>query len=367
VGFECDEVLFDVAPRSFPGYQLLSDFFVFPEKFLFFDLLGLDRRALGKLQAQHAISIFIFLDRHQEDLERFVSTETFQTGCCPVINLYRQRTEPIRLTHTETEYRVVPDARRPLMHEVHSIDRVTALSSQNEQLEFSPFYSLKHERSSTNEGRFWHATRRPGETVGGLVDEGTDVYLSLVDLQFDPTVAGEWTLDITATCLNRDLPSRLPFGGGQPYLQLSEGGPLQRISCLTAPTRTLRPAWGYGLLWRLISHLSLNHLSLYSPDGDPDALREILRLYDVRDSDETRGMIQGLQSVRARRITGRPGGSIAGGFARGLEVTLEFDEKKFTGNSVYLMAAVLERFLAMYSSINSFTQTTVKTARREER
>ncbi len=366
VGFGKDESLFDLSPRAFPGYQLLTEYFVFPEKFLFFDLTGLDERTMGRLGGASGFSVFIFLDQHREELEQSVSTETFQIGCTPVVNLYPQRAEPIRLTQNQPVWRIVPDARRPLLHEIWSIDQVVALSPDNEQVEYSPFYSLRHHvGAGEEEGRFWHASRQAGAPGEGSDDKGTDMWLSLVDLQFDPAVRSEWTVDVTTTCLNRDLPARLPFGGGQPYMQLSDGGPLQRLVCLTAPTRTLRPAWGYGTLWRLISHLTLNHLSLFSPDDGPEPLREILRLYDLSDSEETRHMISGLLSVRARRVVGRPGAVVSGGFCRGLEVTLGFDEDKFTGGSVYLLASVLEHFLGLYASINSFTRTVVTTRRRE--
>ncbi len=366
VGFDRDQGLVDESDRSFRGYRLLTEFFVFPEKFLFFDVHDLDQDNLQRFDHATSISIFIFLDRYSEELERFVTTETIQMGCCPVINLFKQRAEPIRLTHSQTEYRVVPDARRPLSHEVYSVDRVIAFSPDNEEIEFSPFYSLKHHHEKIREaGRFWYASRHPANLDPDNTDGGTEVDLSVVDLQFNPAAPADWTIDIEATCLNRDLPGRLAFGGGQPWLFLSDGGPIQKIICLTAPTKTLRPSYGYGTLWRLISHLSLNHLSLFSSDNSPEPLQEILKLYDFSDSEQTRNMIDGLISVHAERIVGRPGGPISGGFCRGLEITLELDEDKFSGSGVYLFGAVLEHFLGLYSSINSFSQTIVTSNRRE--
>src|SRR5262249_16297698 len=154
-----------------------------------------------------------------------------------------QRAEPIQLTHTQPEYRVVPDARRLLAHEVYSIDRVTGIPLEGEAVEYLPFFSVKHAAAGRDRSRFWHATRRAGGLGGGAPSEGTEVYLSLVDLQFQPSAPADWTLDVETTCLNRDLPHRLPFGGDQPRLQLSEGGGLvSRVSCLSAPTPTLRPA-----------------------------------------------------------------------------------------------------------------------------
>ncbi|MCU0875373.1 MAG: type VI secretion system baseplate subunit TssF, partial [Pirellulaceae bacterium] len=161
-------------------------------------------------------------------------------------------------------------------------------------------------------------------------------------------------------------PSRLPFGGGQPLLQLASGGPIAQIQCLTQPTATLRPALRHGTVWRLISHLSLNHLSLAENVEGADALREILKLYDVADSPETRALIQGLVGVSCRRVVGRAGGPVSAGFCRGLEVTLKFDEEKYTGGGVFLFASVLERFLGLYVSVNSFTKTVATTTKREE-
>src|SRR5262249_2241889 len=119
-GFDRDEGLLPYTARSFVGYRLLTEFFTFPEKFLFVDLAGLARRM--PQQAGNRLEVFVHLDRAAPDLEQAVSADTFRLGCTPVVNLYRQRAEPIRLTHTDYQYRVVPEARRPLAHEVYTVD-----------------------------------------------------------------------------------------------------------------------------------------------------------------------------------------------------------------------------------------------------
>jgi type VI secretion system protein ImpG len=364
VGFERDEGLLPYPARSFLGYRLLSEFFAFPQKFLFFELAGLDRRALARIGNQ--LEVFVYLGRADPDLEQNVDAGTFRLGCTPVVNLYRQRAEPIQLTHTAFEYRVVPDARWPLAHEVYSIDRVVASSPDAAQVEYRPFFSVKHALEARDSDTFWHATRRPAEPTEGPVDHGTEVFLSLVDLDFNPSAPADWTLDVETTCLNRDLPHQLPFGSDQPRLQFSEGGALiSGITCLTPPTRTFRPALQRGTLWRLISHLSLGHLSLVDGSEQADALREILKLYDFADSAETQALIAGVLSVRSRRVVGRVGGDLAAGFCRGLEVTIQFDEEKFTGSGLFVFASVLERFLGLYCSINSFSRLVAVTKKRE--
>jgi type VI secretion system protein ImpG len=364
VGFGPDEGLLPYSARSFLGYRLLTEYFAFPQKFLFFDLAGLGRRVLQK--AGNQLEVFLYLDRSHVDLEQNVTADTLQLGCTPVVNLYRQRAEPIALTHTETEYRVVPDARRPAAHEVYSIDAVTATSPDGQQVEYQPFFSCKHAAGRRQQQTFWAATRRPAGKAGEPAAGGSEVFLSLVDLNLDPSAPAGWTLDLETTCLNRDLPNRLPLVGGASAFRLSAGGPIDRIACLTGrPTKTLRPALKRGAVWRLISHLSLNHLSLSDAEDGVHALREILKLYDFADSEETRSVIEGLLSVRCRRAVGRVPGDVRGGFCRGIDVFVHLDETRFSGSGVFLFASVLERFLGLYCNLNSFSRLIATTNQRE--
>ncbi|HAA72242.1 MAG TPA: type VI secretion system baseplate subunit TssF [Planctomycetaceae bacterium] len=364
VGFDPDQGLIDYPARSFPGYRLLREFFTFPDKFLFIDIEQLGPTlAEGSLRGNQ-MELYLYLNQHIQDLEQSVSAETFALGCCPIVNLYRQRAEPLNWDHSQSELRIVPDARRPLAHEIHTVQRVIATSPDNEETEFLPFYSIQHATSADKQPAYWHATRRPARNIDGQSDHGTEVFLSLVDLSCQPAQLPHWTVDVETTCLNRDLPGRLPFGGQQPLLQLASGGVPLQITCLTPPTRTLRTSLGHETLWRVISHLSLNHLSLVDSSDGGNALREILRLY-VQDSSENEAMIEGLTGVRSQRVVGRVGGSVNAGFCRGTEVTLELDEDKFSGGGMFLFASVLERFLALYTNLNSFTSTVLTTPQRE--
>lgn len=120
----------------------------------------------------------------------------------------------------------------------------------------------------------------------------------------------------------------------------------------------------------MLSHLSLNHLSITDSNRGCEALQEILRLYDFTDpgsenEEKSIGtqLIEGVLSVNSRRVVGRVGADreAESGFCRGVEVALELDEEKYLGIGTYLFASVLERFLGLYASINSFTQLVVKT------
>jgi type VI secretion system protein ImpG len=189
------------------------------------------------------------------------------------------------------------------------------------------------------------------------------VYLSLVDVQFHPTRPGSETLIVDTWCTNRDLPGKLPFGGDGGEFQLDGAAPVRRIRCLTKPTESIRPPLRSSVQWRLISHLSLNYLSI--SDG-AEALQEILRLYDFSNSVTVQQRIAGITKLANRRVVARPASMTFDGFCRGVEIEIEFDEEKYVGMGLFLFASVLERFLGLYTSLNSFVQLVATTKQREE-
>lgn len=368
VGFDLEDGLLPYPRQSFSGYRLLSEFFSFPSKFLFLDLKGLEQACRAGFGRK--LDVLVFVNRGSEKLEQDVSVETFQLGCSPAINLYEQTAEPIVLSQTVSEYRIVPDVANPDGMEVYSVDEVTGVDPiSGTTTAYQPFYSYRHGTSYDDVQTFWYATRRPSLRPK---DRGTEVHLSLVDLGFDPRLPAESTLVVRTTCTNRELPMILQQAGERLALDLEAAAPLSRIRCLRSPSTPLRPPLRRGLYWRLISHLSLNHLSISHGAEGRDALQEILRLYDFADPEldrqaalVVRHLIDGITSVKSRQVVGRPPGS-EGAFCRGTEVTIEFDEEKYVGTGAYLFACVLERFLALYTSINSFTQLVATTRQSTE-
>jgi len=357
VGFEPDDVMIPASLRSFPGYLTLHEYFCFPEKFLFFDL-----KDFGRVR-DHAqgdtMEIWIYLDKPLRQ-GLVVNSDTFCLNASPAVNLFSKVAEPIRVQRWLTEYRVVPDMRRQEACEVYYIDRVvsTTPAQPGTTIEIRPFYSIRHHLDD-DDGRsvFWHMTRRPSGKKG---DSGTDVFLSFADLNFSHADPGVEILTVHTVCTNRDLPARLPFGDSGGDFSMETAGPISKITCLVKPTPTRRPGLRGALQWRLISHLSLNYLSLVQ--GGEEALKEMLRLYDFEDTPSTRQQISGIISITSEHVTRRIGRT----FCRGMHVSLTLDEDKFVGAGLFLFASVLERFLAQYVSVNSFTQLEVKTLQKKE-
>ena len=365
VGFERQERILPFSGRTPPGLGLLTEFFVFPPKFHFFDLTDLGGKKMASLDDR--LDVYVFLRRYDRELEQSVDASSFAMGCTPVVNLFEKRAEPIELDGSSTEYHVVPDARNPAANEVCSIDSVVALSRDGGRQEFHPFYGIRHPGDEEGRSAYWSATRRNADEIASQGDSGTEMFLSLVGLDGDSVTSTDWVLDARVTCLNRDLPEQLPFGGGEPRLHCSEGGGgIRTIECLQPFSPTLRPPRGRGALWRAVSQLSLNHHSITGGEHGADALREILRVCDLADTAASRSVIASIKKVESRScmIRARLAGHV--GFARGTEVFVELDEHRLVSAGTYLFSAILGRFLASYCTVNSFTQLVTTAGSREE-
>ena len=364
VGFDSNDGLFPYPSSSFIGYRLLTEYFVFPEKFMFIDIEGLADKIPEN--AKDSIDLYIYMKTSDIELEHNISEENFALGCTPIVNLFAHTADPIKLDHKQTEYQITADARRPTGYEVYSVDDVTSVSSAGEEEQYYPFYGLNHDQQKSDAHLFWYATRRHAKLSANNRDEGTDVFLSLVDLHFNPNLPEDRTILLETTCSNRDLPTKLPFTKDQPKLQCSDSAPpCTRIRCLVQPSKVVRPPLRNNARWRLISHLNLNYLSLTGGDDATQALKEILRLYDFKESSVTRALIESIMSVNTRPISAPLTIDGHATMCRGIEIEIELDDLLLTGSSSYLFATVLEHFFSLYCSINSFTRTLIKVKSKE--
>jgi type VI secretion system protein ImpG len=354
VGFGPEEDALPWQPYAHPGYRLLQEYFTFQEKFLFFDLNHLERHASRK----HFDVLILLNRRPRENL--VIDTDTFALGCTPIINLFRKTTEPIRWDHRQREHRLTPDMRRERSTEIHSVLKVSSVSDERDDTQvFEPFYSFNHTMEDSGHRAFWHSRR---DFTGKKNLPGTEVFLTFLDLDFNPALPPTETVYAHTLCTNRDLAEQLQ---AQAVLQVEEAAPVTRVTCLKKPTRQIQPTLSGQAQWKFISHLSLNFLSIAGgPDG-LKALQEILNLYGFANQRSIAQQIVGLREMTASNVVRRVGNQAWRGFCRGLELTLTFDENLYAGNSAFLLAAVLERFFPLYASINTFTQLAIKSRQRD--
>ncbi len=374
VGFEDDQALLPYSQRSFSGYRLLQEYFAFPGRFMFVEFNGIGSAVQRCRDTE--IDVVILLNRSDSDLENLVSKDNFALFCSPAINLFSKRTDRIHLTDNKYEYHVVPDRSRPMDFEVYQVKRVVGFgTSADQEQEFLPFYAANDLGTESDLNAYYAVQRAPrllssrqrrqGARSSYL---GSEAYVSLVDASEAPYRTELRQLAVETLCTNRDLPLHMPVGQGKTDFSMEMSAPVESVRCVAGPTAP-KPSFVEGeTAWRLINHLSLNYLSLAggSHNEGAAALRDLMTLYGDTSEAAIKKQVEGLKSITTQAITRRIplAGPIT--FGRGLEVSVTFNESDFEGSGVFLLGAVLEQFFSKFVSINSFTETVIRSHDRGE-
>jgi type VI secretion system protein ImpG len=379
VGFSQDEALLPYTPRSFQGYRLLQEFFAFPERYMFVELTQL--QAALQQCSDKEIDIIILLNRSNPHLVNEIDNTRFALFCTPAINVFPKRADRIHLTNQTNEYHIVPDRTRPLDYEIYQIREVTGFgSTSDDQQAFLPFYQVSSDQSHAQQRAYYSVIRSPRvisakQKLQGPRSSyaGNEIYISIVDANEAPFKSELRQLGLETLCTNRDLPLQAPMdirktdGSRIADFTIQTGAPVEFIFCL-AVTKPRPSNADKDTAWKLINHLSLNYLSLLnnSEKDGASAFRSLLSLYGDNSDLSFRKQIEGVLFIQSKPIVRRinTAGPIV--FGRGLEITLTVDESAFEGSGVFLLGMVVEQFFAQYVSLNSFTETVLKTSDRGE-
>jgi len=374
-GFAEDDALLPSGQRSFQGYRLLQEYFAFAQRFLFVELTGL--KGAVAACAEQELEIIVLLSRGDARLEQSLDHSNFALNCTPVVNLFQRRADRINLTGDQFEYHVLPDRTRPMDFEVHQVESVTGygIGTDAEQ-EFHPLYSARDLGAAAASDQAFYQVRREPRLLSQRQRQrgprssyiGSETFITLVDAREAPYRHDLRQLGLVVWCTNRDLPLSMPLGVGKTDFILEQGGPVQAVRVLGGPSQPFPSFAEGGVAWRLINQLSLNYLSL--ADADPDqgarALRELLALYCHPLDAASQRQVEGVRSVSAQPVTRRMPAPGPITFGRGLEITVTMDDGAFEGAGAFVLGGVLSHFFAQYVSINSFTETVVRTVGRGE-
>ncbi len=367
VGFEDHDALLPVTQRGFEGYRLLQEYFAFPQRFLFADFKGVGAaiRQVGERVGGNTVQLIVLLDQGDTGLEGAVDAGNFQLNCTPAINLFEKRCDRIHVNGLQHDFHVVPDRTRPMDFEVYELKDVTGYGAGGSDGQtFRPFYAAHHTEHADHsayyavqrEPRLLSATQKRVGPRSSYI--GSEVFISLVDQREAPFSQDLRQLGVSALCTNRDMPLHMPIGVSASDFLLDITGPIASIKVLRGPSKPISSNRDGSEPWRLINQLSLNYLSL--TDTDPiqgaAALRELLSLHGGRRDQGPDKQIEGVRHVKVAPTVRRlpMGGPIT--FGRGQLIELEVDDFAFQGASAFLLASVLERFMARYASINTFTE-----------
>jgi len=384
VGFDREEALFPNDHRVFEGFDLLREYFVFPRKFLGFNLTQLGP-IISQLHAK-TIDILLVFDEVNSRLSAAVHPAMFAIYAAPAINLFEKTTDRIQVKSSQHEYHVVPDRSHYLDYEPHRLLDVYAhYPGGREKVPVQPLYSASLDKSQHASGIYYTVRRLPRRRtvrekhVGVASDyTGTDMFISLSHLGGTDDDAAIAELSGRALCSNRHLTEHLPIGSSGADFRLIEDMTLNLV-CVAGPTPPREPvvtelrsrsetAHVGTVTWRLVNMLSTNHLGLVerAAGKNAQALQETLSMFAELSDSMTERKIRGVRSVDSRPIVRRVRQRGGMGAARGIEVTVTLDEKSFEGSGIFLLGAVLERFFAEYSGFNHFTQTVIRSVERGE-
>lgn len=337
-----DEPLLPYPDNAFPAFGWFQELLFFPQKFLFFQINDL-AKGRGVLKGTKFRIDFIF-HKSNHTLQS-VSARDFALNVAPVVNLFSHEAEPISLNHEAPEHLIVPSGAHKRQYQIYSIDTVTGyVQGQARTKDYVPFSLLTHSREHSQAS--YRSSMRPS-----LVGETIDTYVSVV---YGPGETPEnETLSVSLTCTNRYLPESLKLGDISRATSTSpERFTFRNIAPVTA---SIDPPSGEKLLWDVISHTTLNLLSLSSAEN----LRGILRLYNstcthdraVRSANERQ--IDGINALSVKREMRL----VRGTMMQGQHIVLSCEEKNWASpGALYLWGCVLDRFLSCYTSINSYTR-----------
>ncbi|WP_435169936.1 type VI secretion system baseplate subunit TssF [Falsirhodobacter sp. 1013] len=359
-----EHALLPPVPQSFSGYRLLQEYFALPDRTLFVELTGLADAIAASDTAE--IEILLTLRRSHPRLERQLRRENVRLFATPAVNLFEKTADRIRIDGTQHEFHIVPDRVRPLDMELHSVLGVQGELTSGDRMPFRALYALHDARDGEAAG--YYTLRRETRVLSQRARQygtrtshvGTEGFLTITDPAAPPFRTDLQQLSVRCLCTNRDLPLMLPCGEGETDFSLDIAAPVTAIRCLTLPTRP-GPAPAEGdIAWKLISHLSLNYLSITDGVEGASALRELLTLYAPAERSELAHQIAGVERVATAPAIRRIPGAGLSAVARGVEVTLHVEEAAFAGIGSFPLASVLARFFAQHATLNSFAETVLR-------
>lgn len=343
VGFADDQALLPEEDGVHPGLRLLAEYFAFPEKFHFFDVPLDPRQVEG-----NSLYLYLVFDR-PAPTHLFLQASDIALGCTPAINLFRRTSEPLRPDGRSSEYRLVADSHRENSVEIHSIRSLRSLGADGVVRPLAPYYGSQH---GSGAALYWHARRIHGLTPNRL---GSDLLVSLVDPGFNPLKQGwDFSLSADLLCTNRHLAQSLAAGT---QLSFERPGAPASARLVNPPSAQGVPNLDGQSRWRLVSQLTLNHLSLVEGPQALDALREMLVLHNLRNESSASRQIDGLKSLSSERRVAHVGDDAWRGWRKGLEVRIQLDPTHFVGHSTVLFSAVLAQFFSLYATANRYIST----------
>lgn len=340
-GFDDTQSLIGYPGHAFPSYRLIQEYFTLKQKFLFIRLSNL-KQSLSAINASSFTLRFVLKD--QVNVLPRMNPERFMLHVTPAINLFKRDAEAILNDHRRSEYRVLPLRSQANQYHIYSVDAVRGQSRRSSQQ--TQYRDIGLANPDLNDKPAYQIIQRDADAADEQV---------FISFSYPPgfDVNQRETLSIELTCSNGEFPSRLKPGDiSKPTSSTSD---LMTFENILQPSDYQHIPQGSSMLWRLLSHLSLNYLSL----ADTENLKALLGLYIFSGSTgnaqevANRKRIEGIRQVEVSACDGLYGGIAM----RGQAINVRVNPANFSAiGDMYLFGALLDRLFASFASINCFTR-----------
>lgn len=337
VGFSEDEALLPWDNISAPVNRLLSEYFCFKAKFMFFDVIVDDINLMNK---NHITLTFNFTQSMPTSF-RFINANSFKLNCTPVINLFHKELEPVAVDQQHYQHSLLIDKRYPESYEVHTVCNVTDVSDATTPKQLPRLYG---QDQALNSKQHWHVIRRYN-TLNS--HEASTCYLRIADTAESSQTS---VLDVQATCFNDNLPAKLDLSSPQANLQLVNASlSVDAINFLLQPTSVQRHKKDLAEQDLLTLQIANNRLALTEPKQSRQYLKSILNTCDISDNNKAEMVCD----VIPEQVILRSGNSLLSPFIYGTKLHVYLKKTAFEFCSRYLFTQVLQKSFALDININS--------------
>ncbi|MCL1078174.1 type VI secretion system baseplate subunit TssF [Parashewanella spongiae] len=345
VGFDEKDTVLPSQAASFGGFVLLTEFFMFAERFngFKFDL----KNALSEVKG-NTFKLQLFLDELSVDLARSLSIDNFSLFCTPVVDLHRTTTDPVVIDFFKKQYPIVLDSTQIEGIELFSVD--TVLDVTDEKVVTVPkIYGEKYHSSET--GLRWQLNQEMHEN--GQLESS----LQVADLEHVSARGQTRTWSIQATATHGNKASQLPISS-QIKCRDSLTIPA-KMQLLKRPSLPFRNEDISQSVWALLCHLHFNYHSILGSKHPRRTLKNVLYLYNHNKSSQNSAYIESVVNIEQEQVVAPIRVSGKSCFAYGTKITVTLDTSDVNGG-VALFSRMLDRFFSYFAGFNSFTQVDIR-------
>ena len=357
IGFNEQESVLPIDQHTHQAYRLLMEYFCFPEKYNF---LQLNLDCLKKISLSGGIfelQIHFKLNLNDQVSIRNYSelnTANFKLFATPIVNLFKKQAEPQKINHKRMEYQLITDIHHPKYYQAYSILNMNMVREKSNQDQIFhpvlPFFAMSH--YNDNQVNFFYRLN-----ASQLNNKTQELSYSLISKHLEPQSTKSDFISTELLCSNKDLPYE-SYNKDQNTLTLNDSSLVRRALMLKRPNIPYYFEQNKTEQWRIISHLSLNNMSLMQGET-VSHIKELLELYNLPKSKENQMIIDSIKKIdftpAQKIINGKPYPL----FVRGISIQLGLNPDGFRGQSIYIFSQLLTRIFNLKVQMNSYVDVIV--------